>query len=212
MKRIKFFLPLFAMMATVLCTLAQPAGYKALTDAEKKAFIETMSNNMQSVQCTFKQEKKSAMLSEGSVSEGIMIFAKPSSLRWEYTKPNPSVVVMKDGKAKVSDASGKSQAKNGRMFRQLAVLISSVVSGREFETEKNFKTDYYANASSYWLKMTPANRRLKAFFNYIELTVDKNSLVAVKMFLNENEGDSTTITFGNHKVNASIDDKVFQLN
>lgn len=199
------------MMATVLCAMAQPAGYKALTDAEKKAFIETMSNTIQSVQCTFKQEKKSALLNETAVSEGVMYFKKPSSLRWEYTSPTPSTVVMYDGKVTVSDANGGSQAKKGRMFRELATIIANVVSGKEFESEKNFKTQYYSNATSYWIKMTPATRRLKAFFNHIELTVDKARQVAVKMYMDEKEGDSTLITFSNHKVNVAIDDKMFKL-
>ncbi|MBR4804842.1 MAG: outer membrane lipoprotein carrier protein LolA, partial [Bacteroidales bacterium] len=136
---------------------------------------------------------------------------KPSSLRWEYTSPTPSTVVMYDGKVTVSDANGGSQAKKGRMFRELATIIANVVSGKEFESEKNFKTQYYSNATSYWIKMTPATRRLKAFFNHIELTVDKARQVAVKMYMDEKEGDSTLITFSNHKVNVAIDDKMFKL-
>jgi len=211
MKKTRLFSLLVVMLSATLCSMAQPDGYKAISNTEKTLLITAMNTNMQSVQCSFKQEKKSALLNETAVSEGVMYFKKPSSLRWEYTSPTPSTVVMYDGKVTVSDANGGSQAKKGRMFRELATIIANVVSGKEFESEKNFKTQYYSNATSYWIKMTPATRRLKAFFNHIELTVDKARQVAVKMYMDEKEGDSTLITFSNHKVNVAIDDKMFKL-
>ena len=199
------------MLAATLCSMAQPAGFKAVSDAEKKALLSAMNDNFQSMQCDFRQEKKSALFNEISVSEGVMYFRKPSSLRWEYTKPTVSVVVMDGIKVKVTDAEGKEQGKGGRMYRQMSALITGVVSGKELDDGKNFKSEFYVGANAYWVKLTPANRRLKVFFNHLELTLDKQKMVAVKMFMNEKEGDSTTITFSNHKVNASIDDKMFNL-
>ena len=199
------------MLAATLCSMAQPAGFKAVSDAEKKALLSAMNDNFQTMQCDFRQEKKSALFNEVSVSEGVMYFRKPSSLRWEYTKPTVSVVVMEGAKVKVTDADGKEQGKGGRMYRQMAALITGVVSGKELDDGKNFKSGFYVGANAYWIKLTPANRRLKVFFNHLELTLDKQKMVAVKMFMNEKEGDSTTITFSNHKVNASIDDKMFNI-
>lgn len=199
------------MLAATLCSMAQPAGFKAVSDAEKKALLSAMNDNFQTMQCDFRQEKKSVLFNEVSVSEGVMYFRKPSSLRWEYTKPTVSVVVMEGAKVKVTDADGKEQGKGGRMYRQMAALITGVVSGKELDDGKNFKSEFYVGANAYWIKLTPANRRLKVFFNHLELTLDKQKMVAVKMFMNEKEGDSTTITFSNHKVNASIDDKMFNL-
>ena len=199
------------MLAATLCSMAQPAGFKAVSDAEKKALLSAMNDNFQTMQCDFRQEKKSALFNEVSVSEGVMYFRKPSSLRWEYTKPTVSVVVMEGAKVKVTDADGKEQGKGGRMYRQMAALITGVVSGKELDDGKNFKSEFYVGANAYWIKLTPANRRLKVFFSHLELTLDKQKMVAVKMFMNEKEGDSTTITFSNHKVNASIDDKMFNL-
>lgn len=199
------------MLAATLCSMAQPAGFKAVSDAEKKALLSAMNDNFQTMQCDFRQEKKSVLFNEVSVSEGVMYFRKPSSLRWEYTKPTVSVVVMEGAKVKVTDADGKEQGKGGRMYRQMAALITGVVSGKELDDGKNFKSEFYVGANAYWIKLTPANRRLKVFFNHLALTLDKQKMVAVKMFMNEKEGDSTTITFSNHKVNASIDDKMFNL-
>ncbi len=206
----KRFLSIFLSIAFPLVAIvAQPAGSKELTPSERTAFIESLSKGVKTVQCSFRQEKKSDLISETSVSEGVMYFRMPSSLRWEYTKPTPMAIVMHNGKITVADASGNQQNKNARVFRELTHLIASVVSGKEFESEKNFKTRYYANTTCYWIKMTPANRRLKAFFNHLEMTVDKQKMVAVKMVMNEKEGDLTTITFSNHKVNVAIDDKLF---
>jgi len=210
MKKTRLF-SLMVMLAATLCSMAQPAGFKAVSDAEKKALLSAMNDNFQTMQCDFRQEKKSALFNEVSVSEGVMYFRKPSSLRWEYTKPTVSVVVMEGAKVKVTDADGKEQGKGGRMYRQMAALITGVVSGKELDDGKNFKSEFYVGANAYWIKLTPANRRLKVFFSHLELTLDKQKMVAVKMFMNEKEGDSTTITFSNHKVNASIDDKMFNL-
>lgn len=210
MKKTRLF-SLMVMLAATLCSMAQPAGFKAVSDAEKKALLSAMNDNFQTMQCDFRQEKKSALFNEVSVSEGVMYFRKPSSLRWEYTKPTVSVVVMEGAKVKVTDADGKEQGKGGRMYRHMAALITGVVSGKELDDGKNFKSEFYVGANAYWIKLTPANRRLKVFFSHLELTLDKQKMVAVKMFMNEKEGDSTTITFSNHKVNASIDDKMFNL-
>ena len=210
-KVLRYCLPFLATLMAMSFAVAQPAGFTRLSDAEKTALLSAMNDNFQTMQCDFRQEKKSALFDEVSVSEGVMYFKKPSSLRWEYTKPTVSVVVMDGTKVKVTDADGKEQGKGGRMYRQMAALITGVVSGKELDDGKNFKSEFYVGANAYWIKLTPANRRLKVFFNHLELTLDKQKMVAVKMFMNEKEGDSTTITFSNHKVNASIDDKMFNL-
>lgn len=210
MKKVfKYCLSVLTLLLAMSWAVAQPAGFNRLSDAEKTALLSAMNDNFQSLQCDFRQEKKSALFDETSVSNGVMYFKKPSSLRWEYTKPTVSVVVMNGASVKVTNAEGKEQGRGGRMYRQMAALISGVVSGRELDDGKNFKTEFYGSTNAYWIKLMPANRRLKAFFNHLELTIDKQKMVAVKMFMNEKEGDSTTITFSNHKVNTAIDSKLF---
>ncbi|MBP5241826.1 MAG: outer membrane lipoprotein carrier protein LolA [Bacteroidales bacterium] len=210
MKKVfKYCLSVLTLLLAMSWAVAQPSGAKPLTDAEKTTLLSALSNSFQSVQCDFRQEKKSALFNESSVSEGVMYFKKPSSLRWEYKSPVASVIMMNGNDVKVIDATGKEQSKGGQMYRQLASLIAGVVSGKELENGKNFKSEFYGNATCYWIKLTPTNRRLKAFFSHIEMTVDKQKRVAVKMLLSEKEGDSTTITFSNHKVNTAIDSKLF---
>ena len=55
------FLPFLTLLLAMSFAVAQPSGFTPLSDAEKTALLSAMNDNFQSMQCSFRQEKKSAL-------------------------------------------------------------------------------------------------------------------------------------------------------
>ena len=202
------------LFAAILCSAsvtAQPAGFRLLSGAEKAGCITKLNDNVKTLQCSFRQEKNSTLLSETGESSGQMCYRKDKSLlRWEYTVPQATVLIIDDGKIKMNGESGKSK-KAGKMFQELGKMISGVVSGEEFSSERNFKAEVYGTPAELWISMTPASRRVARMMKKLEITIDRKKMVATKMVMTEKNGDVTTIKFYRHKINEPVADELFQL-
>lgn len=203
------FIAIFLVMT--LGVVAQPAGYKPITDmASFRTQFTTASQKTQSLTTDFVQEKNLAMLSDKKVSSGKFWFKKQNLLRMEFLKPTAYLLVMngqkiyiKDGQ-KVSKVSGRSS----KMFQQINRIILDCMQGTVL-TNPDFNTTVFENNSSYLLEMKPKQRALKSVFESIQLTVARNSFLVNKMNMKEPGGDNTLLVFSNTVLNSNISDATF---
>jgi outer membrane lipoprotein-sorting protein len=163
------------------------------------------------LQCNFKQEKHSSLLKEPQSTTGIMYFQKPESLRWEYTSAAKFVLITSENKTVIINEKGE-KIKNDKMFAPLSKLIIGVISGKELESEKNFKAECFASDKTILIVLNPISKQSKAMFSSIELTIDKTTNLAKTIKLNEKNDDFTIITFSNHKKNQAINAQLFKTN
>jgi outer membrane lipoprotein-sorting protein len=82
--------------------------------------IRRESANVQSVQARFIQKKQLKILSRPLLSEGRFFFQAPASVRWEYTAPVRSILLMHGGSLKRYIQSGDefAQEAGGRLPRR----------------------------------------------------------------------------------------------
>ncbi|MDD4848640.1 MAG: outer membrane lipoprotein carrier protein LolA [Bacteroidales bacterium] len=208
----KFFCSFILIFLTIFFIVAQPTGFKEVNDkAIYLSRITTMSKNLISLQSNFEQEKISSLLSDKSISTGIMYFKTPSSLRWEYKTPKPFVFILDNEQFMIRN-SEKSSVNSNRMFKEISQLIISLMNGDELTKERNFTTQLFTNGDDLWITMTPKNKRIEQFYTLIEMRINTYKAVAEQIIMHETTGDQTIIRFNHQQKNAIFNNTVFQLN
>jgi outer membrane lipoprotein-sorting protein len=184
----------------------------AKTNIETK--IKTASQNISSMQCKFIQKKTSTLFSEQALSKGLLLYKSPNSLRWQYTEPNPFVLIFHKNNACIQNENGTLVNPN-KMLKQLGNFIISNINGNSLVENGNFKIDYYANEkdkSIVWIKLTPIAKRLKEMYASIQIKISTVDYIAMEIIMEEISGDKTTITFSDKKININISDNQFSTN
>ena len=187
---------------------------KPLTEAESQKVVATLTqtaSSMQTLQCRFVQEKTSSMLAEPTVAEGMMYFAAPDRLRWEYTSPyafalvvnGERIVKVTDGKAEVLDG------KSGRMYQGIVNIIMGSASGKKLFDTSVFDVAMYDDGDYWKAEMTPKRRDMKRMFSQLVFRFDKKTSGISRVEFKEAGGDVTTIRFVDIKLNGAIEESVF---
>jgi Outer membrane lipoprotein-sorting protein len=206
-KRISIFL-----MFNLLFFSSFAQELREFSNSEKTEIAKNLlskSEQILSLQCNFVQEKTSSLVSEKSVSQGILQFKNPEFLRWEYTSPNVISLIC-NGKD-VALINDKGEKRDAKTFRQLGEFITSAINGKGLLDNKNFAVAYFEFDKQFiLLRLTPINKRLKAFYEKIEMKIDSNTGLAHEITMCEVSGDKTVITLKNHKANIEILDSKFQ--
>ena len=202
---------LLSCIVFIINTQAQTPGFKAVADAAAfKTQFAKASQNTQSIQSDFVQEKNLSMLSDKIVSKGKFWFKKDNKVRMEYSTPSYYLLVMNGRDIKTKDGQKESHvsAKGNKMFEQINKMTVDCVQGNVLNSA-DFSSRILENTQSYLLELTPVNKTLAQYFKTIHLLVDKKdySVSAIQMF--EAGGDDTSINFSHKQLNVNIPDAVF---
>lgn len=191
--------------------MAQQPGYKPVADAAafKQAFAKA-SQETQSIQCDFVQEKNLSMLADKIVSKGKFWFKKENKVRMEYAQPSYYLLVMNGKDIKVKDGQKESRVstKGNKLFEQINKITIDCVQGN-IVNNADFNTRILENGQTYLLEMTPVNKSLAQYFKSIHLLVDKKDYSVNRIEMYEAGGDDTTISFQHKQLNVNIADAVF---
>lgn len=185
-----------------------------LSKEESQKLIEVLTKtaaDMQTMQCRFVQEKTSVMLTEPSVSEGIMHYAAPDKMRWEYTTPysfalvvnGERIVKVTDGQPEVLDG------KSNRMYQGMVGLIMGSATGKNLFDASTFDVTLYDDDAFWKAEMTPKRRDMKRMFSRMVFHFDKKTNGISHVEFVEAGGDSSSIRFEDIHINETIDPTVF---
>jgi len=180
---------------------------RKLSESERQVFEKKMlehSKKIKTLQCAFVQEKTSTLVTEKAVAKGILLYQAPSMLRWGYTEPTPSTLILNGNDAVLLNKEGKKMG-NEKMLKQLGGIIISMINGNGIAQNKQFSAEFYETGSSQMLVvLTPIQKRLKDFYNKIELRIDLKTMFADSITLDEKSGDKTVISLINKVLNVEI--------
>jgi len=198
----------------VICGNVFSQNGRELSQDERQVFeqkIAEQSQKIKTLQCAFVQEKISSLVSEKFVTKGIMLYQVPSMLRWEYVEPTPSTLILNGNNAALLDKNGQRMG-NERMLQQLGGIIVAMVNGSGITQNRLFSSAFYEpDHAQILVVLTPTQRRLKDFFDRIELKVDQKTMLASDIILHEKTGDKTTISLSNTILNAEISQSNFEI-
>lgn len=192
-------------------------GQTALTQAQQQqtvAKIEKSASAVQTMQCHFTQTKSMTLMKNKINSEGTMYFKKPGKLRWQYTKPYDYSFILNGGKAYMKSAKSTTtvDVNKNKMFRQISDVIMNCMIGGNLSKTSYFKVTIYKSGNTVYANLTPVKKELKQLYSLITLHFNQSLSMVTKVEMKEKNGDKTTITLSDIKINGNINDKVFGYN
>jgi outer membrane lipoprotein-sorting protein len=174
--------------------------------------IRRESAQVQSIQARFTQKKDMKILSRPLLSEGRFFFQAPASVRWEYTAPVKSILLMHGGALKryISSGGGFTEEAAGRLPAMEIVMqeMSAWLHG-QFEQSQYF-TATLVNDPAPGIILTPKEKSFARLIKRIELTPSQQPGVLKSILIVEDEKTTTLFEFRDVQVNKPIPESVFQ--
>ena len=209
--KIKLLLPLSIFFMIFTTSYSQEDGFSNIssTDVVKERLIEH-SESTNSIESNFIQEKQLWMLNEVIVSEGIFLFKKDNSVRWQYNTPIEYTIIIHNGKFTIinSDKVSEFDIDSNPMFREINKMIVTAIRG-DFINNPDFSAIFKENSDQYLVELSPKNERVRTMLSSINIYFDKASMQVEKVIFKEPGDDFTSIIFKDKKVNTDIPDSKF---
>jgi outer membrane lipoprotein carrier protein len=173
--------------------------------------VTKITSSMQTMKCSFVQQKTMAMLLEPTVSKGVMYYVSPDKMRWEYIEPyqfalvfnGEKIIRIKEGKAEVLDAN------QGKMYKSLADLMIGCVVGNKLFDASAFDMVFYDEGSFWKMEMTPKRRDMKRMISQLVFYFDKTKSIVSQVEYRESNGDTTMIRFEDVQMNEVVEMSLF---
>ena len=189
---------------------AQGQTFKPSANPEKVfQELRKTSQEVNSIQAAFTEEKFLAVLKEPEHSSGNFYYKKNDKMRWEQKSPVKYVILINGDRLRVQEAGKeKSVGQAGRMAAQIKELMIGMVNG-DFQQNKAFSQSAMESADQYMVVLTPVNRRLKNIYSKITMVFPKSTMHLKELSFYEKGGDKSVMKFQNEKFNQPIDDNFF---
>jgi outer membrane lipoprotein-sorting protein len=199
--------------ALVLAATAARAEAPPLADVVQK--VDAAKAGVETLSGEFTQKSRVKLFKSELSASGRLYFRKPRQIRWEYTAPDPSVMILDGNKATLSTPGAAPQVfdleKDATMraiFDQLLVWLGpgSLAAARD---DYALATSGTTAAPVLMLTPKPASTIAKAFTR-IELRLDGKSWLMKSILLVEKNGDEKQIDFGKLARNGKLPADAFK--
>lgn len=150
------------------------------------------------------------ILARPLVSEGILLFQSPDSLRWEYLRPIQSILLLHNGKTRrfvqkggdlIEDASASLQS-----MQVVVEEITRWLNGR-FDDNPAFAARLEPDRK---IVMTPREESFARLIQRIEIVLSDRPAVIKSVMIYENEDSFTKLDFKDVILNQKLDDELFR--
>ncbi|WP_348762130.1 outer membrane lipoprotein chaperone LolA [uncultured Salinisphaera sp.] len=192
-----FLTAVVVVLAATVTSASAATGSQALTDFYNK--VDTLSTDFQQVQ----RDDSGNIVQQAS---GTFLLSRPDRFRWEYTQPFEQIIVSDGQTFKFYDVD-LSQVTIRDVSATLNATPALLLTGGEALSEAFKITDGGQHDGLDWVHLTP--NADDTDFKAVDLGLKNN--VPHLMKLHDNLGQTTSISFGNIKVNPKIDAKRFKL-
>ncbi|MBN2159528.1 MAG: outer membrane lipoprotein carrier protein LolA [Spirochaetes bacterium] len=172
--------------------------------------IKKTAKDITSVEAVFVQTKHMEILSKPLVSKGTLTFHAPDSLRWEYTSPVRSVLLMhggtvtryvKRGDAVIKDSSARLQS-----MRVVIQELTMWMKGN-FDANPSFKPELKKGGI---IQLTPREKSMADIIRRIELRLSSTPGVIRSVVIYESQKSYTMLEFRNVRLNRPVPDSIFR--
>jgi len=171
--------------------------------------ISQQANQLTSVKAEFVQEKHLKILVRPLISKGIFIFQSPGSLRWEYTSPVRSLMLMHNGRSKKYTQRGEDLVEEqGMSFESMQIVLQEIthwLNGR-FTDNPVFDARLEGDRR---IVFTPKDEAISKLINKIELNLSDQPSLMDSVIIHEGPGSFTKLTFNNAVINQQLEASLF---
>lgn len=174
--------------------------------------IRRESEQVRSIRARFVQKKHLPILARPFVSEGRFYFQAPGSVRWEYAKPVPSILLVHQGRARryVRGNDGWVPEAGERLQGMQMVMeeISAWTQGR-FDSNPRFTARLEAGRPAR-IVLVPRDPSLKTLIARIEITLSQEKRGAIRSVkIVEGKDAWTTLEFTRAEHNLPLSERLF---
>lgn len=172
--------------------------------------IRSGAGGIQSVQIDFVQEKHMKILAKPFISRGRFWFRMPGALRWEYTAPIRSVLMLYNGRSRRYIKDGSQWVKEDTAGLQAMQVVLGEIThwlNGDFEANPDFTA---ALSPERKIILTPKSEGLGRIIEKIVLDLSEDPGIIDAVTIHEGPDAFTRLTFQTPVLNGPIDDAVFQ--
>ena len=187
-------------LSIVSCLLSVVLNAQGLSEQKIIQKMASSAEAIKTVKCSFTQKKQSKMLKGEQVSEGKMFCQQPDKLRWEYTSPRPSTLVLDGTKAQLLKGDG--QGTRNKFVGEMARLIMNSVAGKFLTDNKTFLVSAKEMPTEYVATLTPQKKDMKRLYEKLILHYNIKQETVTEIELYEKNGDRTLIELHDISING----------
>lgn len=197
--RFGFFLKSLLILAAMAC----------LGWADSWQGLKETAATVRAVKAEFVQEKHMQILARPLVSRGAFLFKAPDSLRWEYTAPVKSVLLMHNGQIRrFMNKDGRYVEDDAARLQSMQVVVQQItqwLNGR-FDENPAFSAALEPGPK---IIMTPKEKALARLIERIEIALSRQPGVLESVTIFESENSFTRLIFQNVTLNPRLDESAF---
>ncbi len=160
--------------------------------------IEKASDSFTSFHANFRQEKELSLFSKPMIFYGEIIVVRPDKLRWQFTAPVPSVLLL-DGDKGVRCSEGAQPVEfdltTDPVMRSVAEQLWLWLGGDYTRLKESFAIEKSGAAT---LTITPKDDDVARFIEMVGITFDESSMQPRRVEIVEPGGDLTRLLFNNY--------------
>ena len=186
------------------------ASYLCIGWADTLVGIQEKAGEIKSVTADFIQKKYLKILSKPLISKGTFYYQAPQSLRWEYTSPFQSILLIHNGDIKRYIKGKEGFVKDsGVELQGMQVVMQEItlwLKGR-FKDNPNFNA---ALEPGHKIVLTPKEKSFATIIQRIELMLSNRPGVIETVRIYESDTSYTKFTFNHVRLNKPLKDALFQ--
>lgn len=188
------------MLPILYSLISIPLMAQQLSEQEIIQKMQAAAQNIKTVQCNFTQTKHMKMLAGEQVSQGRMYCRLPDKLRWEYTSPQTSAIIM-DGTDVRMSKGNEENASRSKFIGEMARLIMNSVAGKCLTDSKAFQVSAREFPAEYVANLFPLRKEIKRLYSRLILHFDIRQGTVTQVELHEKNGDQTIIELNDIRIN-----------
>jgi len=175
--------------------------------------LEKAGQALKTMKAGFVETKVLVLLNDKEETRGDVMLQVPGRLRWNYTSPQPSVMMIKDGTFARYIPKSK-QVFRGPAKGEADLLVGfgpgAAGLGKKYEVTLVGK-ETVDGAPAWVLDLKPRAGEASGLFSAIRLWIDEGRSIPVQTRLTEPTGDHTTIRFEKVVINGALPAGAFDL-
>ena len=185
---------------TIYCLLFTVLAAQGLSEQKIIEKMASAAEKIKTVECNFTQTKQSKMLSKPQMSEGKMFCQQPDKLRWEYTSPRASTLVLEGTEARL--LKGNEQEARNKFIGEMARMIMNCVAGKNLTDNKTFQVSAKEMPTEYVATLVPQRKDMKRLYTKLVLHYDLKQETVTEIERHEKNGDRTLIELHDISING----------
>lgn len=216
-------LALASLLTLVLCLgaeaddLPDPEAEGLSTTEKLERLIERIKRqqaDLQTMEAEFIQRKESMLLLEPEESRGYFWYHSPDRVRWDFTAPNDTVVMIRANEMLTwyRDLGRAERVNVGKQADRVMEYLSASNSLETLQQYFNLQVSFPKDPEApYSLELSPKFSRVAKRIKGMAIKLHRQGFYPVYLRYEEPDGDKTELFFQNVTVNEEIDDKNFDI-